>query len=168
MLGQLMPSTDMAKATSISLQARIWWFRSKQGIEISPESYAAHLASHPDALTPEPAILARIEDVQRRMGMTNASTVPSWQVHAPKADLRVKADDTPDHGTAGAGTDGDAPYPENFKAVIEAVTTGKPVEGIKEIPNTVVRLPVSALYVVSSFTAKYCKGHITDRQDASP
>jgi hypothetical protein len=154
MLGQLMPSTDMVRATSTSLQARIWWFRSKQGVEISPESYAAHLASHPDASTPEPAILARIEDVQRRMGMTSASAVPSWQVHAPKADLGVKADDASDHGAAGAGDEGDAPYPEHFKAVIEAVTTGKPVPGIKEIPNTVVRLPVCA---PSHTTAHVCR-----------
>jgi hypothetical protein len=141
MLGNLVPSADMQRATATSLQARIWWFRSKQGIEISPEAYAAQLASHPDAVTPEPAILARIEDVQRRMGLKSSSSFPSWQVHAPKADLGVKADDATSHAGAGVGEDADAPYPEHFRAIIEAVTTGKPVEGIKEIPNTVVRLP---------------------------
>lgn len=136
-----MPSADMQRATATSLQARIWWFRSKQGIEISPDSYTAYLESHPDAATPEPAILARIEDVQRRMGMKSASSLPSWQVHAPRADLGVKAADAMDHLGGAVGDDADAPYPEHFRAIIEAVTTGKPVEGIKEIPNTVVRLP---------------------------
>ncbi|OIW27423.1 hypothetical protein CONLIGDRAFT_633788 [Coniochaeta ligniaria NRRL 30616] len=138
MLGTTLPSTDMAHAASISLQARIWWFSTKQGVTMAPDSYTAYLASHPDTPTPEPAILARIEDVQRRMGVTGPSNVPSWQVHAPKADLRVKASD----GAAREdGVGDDAPYPEHFKAVIEAVTQGKPVPGIKEIPNTVVRLP---------------------------
>ena len=153
MLGPLLPSTDMSRAASISLQARTWWFGTKQGVAISPESYQSYLASHPDTPTPEPAILARIEDVQRRMGVTGP--VPSWQAHAPKADLRVKAADgaaKEGAGAEGGGGGDDAPYPEHFKAVIEAVTMGKPVPGIKEIPNTVVRLPVSALasFAVSS------------------
>jgi hypothetical protein len=135
----------MARAASISLQARTWWFSTKQGVTITPESYQSYLTSHPDTATPEAAILARIEDVQRRMGVTGP--VPSWQAHAPKADLRVKAADGVAKGegaAGGVGTGDDAPYPEHFKAVIEAVTTGKPVPGIKEIPNTVVRLPVRA------------------------
>lgn len=140
MLGSLLPSTDMARATSISLQARTWWFSTKQGVTIAPDSYTAYLASHPGTPYPEPAILALIEDVQRRMGVTGP--VPSWQAHAPKADLGVKAADGAAKGE-GAGGGDDAPYPEHFKAVIEAVTLGKPVPGIKEIPNTVVRLPVS-------------------------
>jgi len=145
MLGPLLPSTDMSRAASISLQARTWWFGTKQGVAISPESYQSYLAGHPETPTPEPAILARIEDVQRRMGVTGP--VPSWQAHAPKADLRVKAaDGAAKQGAGGAGGGGDdAPYPEHFKAVIEAVTMGKPVPGIKEIPNTVVRLPVSTI-----------------------
>ncbi|KAB5582709.1 hypothetical protein GE09DRAFT_1076099 [Coniochaeta sp. 2T2.1] len=140
MLGTLLPSSDMSRAASVSLQARIWWFSTKQGVTISPDSYASFLSAHPDTPTPEPAILARIEDVQRRMGVTGGpGNVPSWQAHAPKADLRVKAAD----GVArdGGGGEGDAPYPEQFRAVIEAVTQGKPVPGIREIPNTVVRLP---------------------------
>lgn len=175
MLGPLLPSTDMARAASTSLQARIWWFSTKQGVLITPDSYSAHLASHPDTSTPEPAILARIEDVQRRMGMKGESNVPSWQVHAPKADLRVKASDGVERGEGG---EGDAPYPEQFRAVIEAVTQGKAVPGIKEIPNTLVRLPVCISpcprqHEVCCFSCVEdmteilgCEGHITGRQDA--
>lgn len=187
MLGTLLPSTDMARASSISLQARTWWFSTKQGVTIAPDSYAAYLATHPDTPAPEPAILARIEDVQRRMGVMGP--VPSWQAHAPKADLGVKAADGVAKGEGGggggggsAGGGGDAPYPEHFKAVIEAVTLGKPVPGIKDIPNTVVRLPVSAsLFCHAPITVSHHgvwlwderteidwprKGHITGWQDA--
>lgn len=165
MLGTTLPSTDMARAASISLQARIWWFSTKQGVTLTPDSYTAYLSSHPDTHTPEPAILARIEDVQRRMGVTGPSNVPSWQVHAPKADLRVKASD----GVAREDGGGDdAPYPEHFKAVIEAVTHGKPVPGIKEIPNTVVRLPVRVMFNPLPPTIhhiiEYAIGHLNERK----
>lgn len=161
MLGTLLPSTDMARAASTSLQARIWWFGTKQGVTIAPDSYAAYLASHPGTPTPEPAILARIEDVQRRMGLTGGpSDVPSWQVHAPKADLGVKASD----GVAreGGGGGDDAPYPEHFRAVIEAVTQGKPVPGIKEIPNTVVRLPVCVMSLPLLNVSGNAVGHLKE------
>jgi hypothetical protein len=91
----------------------------------------------------------------------------------------VKAADGVAKGEGGGGGE-DAPYPEHFKAVIEAVTLGKPVPGIKEIPNTVVRLPVSAsLFAISVAIWASClhvnertengppKGHIAGWQDAS-
>ncbi len=47
-------------------------------------------------------------------------------------------------GSSGGGGGGNgAPYPEQFQAIIEAVTTGKPIAGVKEIPDTVLRPSVS-------------------------
>ena len=71
--------------------------------------------------------MALIGDIQQRMDVTGP--VSSWQAHAPKADLRVKATDGAAKKGAeaearegcGAGGD-DAPDPEHFKTVIEAVT----------------------------------------------
>lgn len=148
MLGTLVPSADMDRATSICLQARIWWFEGRLGEQVDPAAYAAYLAANPSAPRPDPPVLARIEDIQRRLGVAGAagdgSGVPSWQAHAPTADLAVKALDGAARGAAGEG-DQDAPYPEHFKAVIEAVTLGKPVPGVREIPSTVIRQPVSAM-----------------------
>ncbi|KAJ9141907.1 hypothetical protein NKR23_g7659 [Pleurostoma richardsiae] len=68
-----------------------------------------------------------------------SAAVPSWQAAAPKGDLYV------DHrGSAGVekGKDeGGAPYPERFAQIIEAIQSGKPVEGIQEIPNNIARNP---------------------------
>ena len=147
MLGPLVPSTDMEKATALSLQARLWWFQSHLGLKIDLVTYFAHKSENPDPPAPDEAILAKIEDIQRRLGIAaDQADVPSWQTYAPKANLGIKATD----GDAGQGESStaegqDAPYPERFKAVIEAVTTGKPVPGVKEIPNTVVSQPVSIL-----------------------
>ncbi|KAL1884364.1 hypothetical protein VTK73DRAFT_58 [Phialemonium thermophilum] len=150
-LGALVPSADMIRATATCLQARIWWFQSRVGHTIDPAAYAVYLARHSDAPRPDVNVLARIEEVQLRLGVTRAggSAVPSWQIYAPKADLRIKATDgvASGHaddeslGTGGGSADEDAPYPEQFRAIIEAVTLGKEVSGIKEIPNIVVRQP---------------------------
>ncbi|KAL1841404.1 hypothetical protein VTJ49DRAFT_7081 [Mycothermus thermophilus] len=66
-----------------------------------------------------------------------AQNIPSWQLNAPKVDLSKKADDAGVHSAAPDGT----PYPENFQAIVEAVTLGKPIPGIKEIPDIVERPP---------------------------
>lgn len=41
----------------------------------------------------------------------------------------------------GAAEDGDAPYPKSFAEVVELITLGKPIPGIKEIPDTVLAEP---------------------------
>ncbi|KAL2265545.1 hypothetical protein VTJ83DRAFT_6645 [Remersonia thermophila] len=66
-----------------------------------------------------------------------AQGVPAWQLNAPKVDLSKKADDAGVHNAAPDGT----PYPENFQAIVEAVTLGRPIPGIKEIPDIVERPP---------------------------
>ncbi|KAI5818893.1 hypothetical protein BZA77DRAFT_305260 [Pyronema omphalodes] len=41
----------------------------------------------------------------------------------------------------GAAEDGDAPYPKSFAEMVELITLGKPIPGIKEIPDTVLDEP---------------------------
>ncbi|KAK4132991.1 hypothetical protein BT67DRAFT_443366 [Trichocladium antarcticum] len=131
------------KALSTTLQARIWWYKSRFNSDIDRSAYEAYSASHASSC-PDGAILATLEEIQQRMGAGNASAsssagppVPAWQLNAPKVDLSKKAEDATGH----ANSDGGAPYPENFQALIEAVTMGKPIPGIREIPDTVVRPP---------------------------
>ncbi|KAL2171623.1 hypothetical protein VTG60DRAFT_2191 [Thermothelomyces hinnuleus] len=148
------------KALSTTLQARIWWYKSRFNTDVDRAAYEAYSASHPSSC-PDSAILAKLEEIRQRMAgegggaggapgsATSSSSsssssaaganqnIPAWQRNAPKVDLSKKADDGVNHSNTGDG----APYPENFQALIEAVTTGKPIPGIKEIPDTVVRPP---------------------------
>lgn len=66
---------------------------------------------------------------------------PSWMAAAPRSELYVDR-------TLAAHDDDDGDksspaYPERFAAIIKAVQTGEPVEGIVEIPDIVARNPVS-------------------------
>lgn len=65
---------------------------------------------------------------------------PSWMAAAPKSQLYV------DRTLAAGSEDGDESspaYPERFAAIIKAVQTGEPVEGIVEIPDIVARNPTT-------------------------
>jgi hypothetical protein len=42
---------------------------------------------------------------------------------------------------AAAGLQDDTPYPKSFAEIVELITTGKPIPGIKEIPDTILEAP---------------------------
>ncbi|KAH6621240.1 hypothetical protein B0J18DRAFT_221353 [Chaetomium sp. MPI-SDFR-AT-0129] len=133
------------KALSTTLQARIWWYKSRFNTDIDRNLYESYSDSqNQQSGRPDVAILSKLAEIQQRMGGGGSSSsggevrnIPAWQLNAPKVDLSKKADDAGNHVNVGDG----APYPENFQALIEAVTLGKPIPGIKEIPDTVVRPP---------------------------
>lgn len=62
---------------------------------------------------------------------------PAWMAAAPRVELCV------DRGGDGDGGGEQVPYPERFAAIIRAVQSGEPVEGIVEVPDIVARNPVS-------------------------
>lgn len=154
MLGPLSNTFERQKALGVTLQARIWWYKSKFNVEIDRaayESYTSSSTSQPPSSI-DSALLDKIDDIQRRMGTTTTTgpvtgNLPAWMVEAPrKVDLSAKADDG---GATAAPREGGgaAPYPAHFQAIIEAVTTGKTVPGVRDIPNTVVRQEVRSLTV---------------------
>lgn len=82
--------------------------------------------------TPTPAIVAEAE----------AGAVPSWQRSAPKSELVVPRSSA---AAAVPQNGGEAPYSDKFAAIVEAIQTGKQPEGIRQIPDTVVRQAVGRL-----------------------
>ncbi|CAK7230799.1 hypothetical protein SCUCBS95973_007695 [Sporothrix curviconia] len=73
-------------------------------------------------------------------GSSSSVDVPSWQRSAPRNELKVDRT-LARGGSAGAGGAGaaEAPYSDKFAKVVEAIQSGKELEGIKQIPDTVVR-----------------------------
>lgn len=86
-------------------------------------------------------------------GGTRDSTAPAWMTAAPRAQLyvdraanatnRAADNDNDDDDEDDVGS-GQVPYPERFAAIIKAVQSGEPIEGIVEIPDIVARNPVSS------------------------
>ncbi|KAK4451789.1 hypothetical protein QBC34DRAFT_399546 [Podospora aff. communis PSN243] len=139
MLGPLSNSFERRKALGVTLQARIWWYASGQSITIDRSAYETYTSSHPSSTDAE--LLDKVEEIQKRMGIVDEDDkggLPEWMVSAPqKVDLNRKAEDG-EEGERAKREEG-TPYPAHFQAIIDAVTTGKAVAGVREIPNTVVR-----------------------------
>lgn len=147
MLGPLSNTFERQKALGVTLQARIWWYKSKFNVEIDRTAYEDYVSTTSHTPSIDSTLLDKIDDIQRRMGTTSGPVItgnlPAWMVEAPqKVDLSAKADDGGAPREGGGGRGSSAPYPAHFQAIIEAVTTGKTVPGVRDIPNTVVRQEV--------------------------
>ena len=184
------------QALDSCLQARIWWYESKQNIQIPVQVYKIFDQSRRGPTKrPDGGILAKLKAIREKMAESelkkleeSGTDVPGWQKYASKANLHLKADqpgadiarDVSANGSVAGSTvggdgsgdtgvtggdaatspsgrrvsnagGGSAPYPEQFQAIIEAVTTGKPIAGVKEIPDTVLRPSVSTPSFLSSY-----------------
>ncbi|KAI6779824.1 uncharacterized protein J7T54_003748 [Emericellopsis cladophorae] len=123
-----------ASFTDMATHARIFYYAQKIGVTIDFSRYKEWLDSHPDHAPPDV-----LPDEYRQQPQQPAL---DWQKSAPKAELFLdrKPGSVPDqaHGE-------DQPsYPGGFAEMIKLLQEGKPVPGIRQIPNTVVRDPVSA------------------------
>lgn len=109
--------------------ARTAYFTRVLGFPLSPPSYAAFLDSNPSHVPPDATLLA---------AALNPPDAPAWQAAAPKAELYV---DRAAREAEGGG--GGPAYPERFAELIRCIKEGKPVPGVVEIPDTILRDPVS-------------------------
>ncbi|KAF4502873.1 hypothetical protein FAGAP_921 [Fusarium agapanthi] len=118
----------------MAIHARIFYYAQRIGVSIEFSAYKAWLASNPDYQPPDV-----LPEEYRQRDVANASPVPvlDWQKAAPKTDLYV------DRKTAAAqsGSQDQPSYPMGFAEMIKLIQEGKPVPGIRQIPNTVVRDP---------------------------
>lgn len=137
-LGEPGQQNPQASLVDMAIHARIFYYSQRVGVMIDFTAYKAWLASNPDHSPPD--VLP--EEYHRRVG-ADAPPSPAldWQKAAPKADLYIdrKAAD------AQTGSEDQPNYPMGFAEMIKLLKEGKPVPGIRQIPNTVVRDPVSIL-----------------------
>lgn len=93
-------------------------------------------------------------------GHDHDTSKPAWMAAAPSSELYVdRQESTGDE----AGANGQVPYPERFAAIIKAVQTGEPVEGIVEIPDIVARNPVRAFLSQHMLLHRTCSSPPKDR-----
>lgn len=132
-LGNPSTTNPQASLNDMATHARIFYYTQKIGVTIDFARYTSWLASHPEHQPPD------VLPEEYIKGPPDSGTPAlDWQKAAPKADLWINKE-------AAAAAEGDQPsYPMGFAEMIKLLQEGKPVPGIKSIPNTVVRDPVSA------------------------
>ena len=125
----------------MATHARIFYYAQKIGVNIDFSRYKAWLAAHPEHEAPEvlpDEYLSRTQQPEL-----------DWQKAAPKSQLYVnkkaqESEDSPDQPS----------YPMGFAEMIKLLQEGKPVPGIRQIPNTVVRDPVCTLIAPEQYSTK--------------
>lgn len=153
----------------LALHARIFYYRKVRQIQVEFSAYKLWIDGNSGNSTPAPDqdVLSALYWAQGRVAAVQGPPPPNpvhavatfaqkyalrsreagdtsqdppsglaWQQAAPKLDLRV------DRNAVSGSDSGDAaPYPNHFAELIAAVRANKPVPGVREIPDTVVRDP---------------------------
>lgn len=117
----------------MATHARIFYYSQRIGVSIDFAAYQNWLANHKDHSPPN--ILP--PEYQANSAGDAAAPVLDWQKAAPKADLYI------DKSAAAASAGGEPSYPMAFAEMIKLLQEGKEVPGIRQIPNTIIRDPVS-------------------------
>ena len=93
-------------------RAKCFYFSKKQGIKVDPAAYCRW--------------------IEQRMKLLSG---PSWQ-HPEGLGLSTHPDN-PQRGSVQDSGESPAPYPTTFSQIVELISTGQPIPGIKDIPATV-------------------------------
>ncbi|KOS20502.1 hypothetical protein ESCO_005433 [Escovopsis weberi] len=146
-LGGSNPRNPQASPRDIATHARIFYYAQRIGVSIDFASYQQWLAQHPDHnapdILPEPASRSHSQTHPVGISPTSTSSATSastlaWQQAAPRAELYVDRA-AHAHAQAQPSASGEPSYPMAFADMIRLIQEGKPVPGIRQIPNTVER-----------------------------
>ncbi|KAH7015301.1 hypothetical protein EDB80DRAFT_864715 [Ilyonectria destructans] len=132
-LGEPGKQNPGASLADMAIHARVFYYAQRIGVPIDFARYQAWVAQQPDRQPPD--VLP--EEYHRRGSSTQDPQAEAldWQQAAPKADLYVDR-------KAAAQSAGDQPnYPMGFAEMLRLLQEGKPVPGIRQIPNTIIRDP---------------------------
>ncbi|KAF2085808.1 hypothetical protein K490DRAFT_17245, partial [Saccharata proteae CBS 121410] len=109
---------SLSQASELTLRARCFYYSRKFDIPIDFDAYKAWRAENLPSETAAPA--------SNGTSVAQAEAAPIPTATAPSA--------APSAPTSGQP---EAPYPTSFAQIVELITTGQPIPGIKEVPDTV-------------------------------
>lgn len=121
--------------SELAIHARIFYYAQRVGVHVDFAQYKAWLAENPQHIAPDV-----LPEAYKALD-SEPSNVPAWQASAPKTELYVEKNTAPGKEVPQGG---DQPaYPMGFAEMLDRIQKGLPIPGIKDIPDTVVRDPVS-------------------------
>lgn len=129
----------------MATHARVFYYAQALGVSIDFSRYKDWLSRNPSRKAPD--VLPSEYTARRQQAASSppATDPLPWQQAAPKADLYVdKKAAAAEAASARSQTGGNEPsYPMQFAEMIKLLQEGKEVPGIRQIPNTILRDPVS-------------------------
>lgn len=145
-------SSSSAKGSpaDMAIHARIFYYAQRIGVQIDFARYTAWLARNSDHIPPQvlpdeylasppPSSSSSSSPSSKVTGAATTATesLLPWQEAAPKADLYV------DRRAVAEAAAGEPSYPVGFAEMLQLLSEGKEIPGIRQIPNTVARDAVS-------------------------
>lgn len=126
-LSTIISSTPAQDPELLSLRARCFYFSRKQNASIDFNSYISWRSTQ--SLPPVTASLNPThEEIVAQKGSNNGTLAENSSNASP-----IQQPGQPS-----------APYPPSFSQIVELITKGEPIPGIKEVPNTVLSGQASA------------------------
>ncbi|KAF2118707.1 hypothetical protein BDV96DRAFT_684384 [Lophiotrema nucula] len=121
------------QAAELTLRARCFYYSRKYSTNVDFDAYKAYRASHPSRPLTSNGVPPSSNS--STFNPSNSTSVP----FTPSAPSDPATTDSASGILPNPATPNEppAPYPTSFAHIVELVTTGQPIPGIKEIPNTV-------------------------------
>jgi hypothetical protein len=119
------PNPSPSQIHDLTLRAQCFYLSRKKSIPIDFDGYKAYLTSK-SSTTPNPA-------VESTSTSTQAGTLPQ-STASPSQISEMANAITPHHEPE--VEQNTAPYPPTFAQIVALITSGQPIPGIKEIPDT--------------------------------
>ncbi|KFA66623.1 hypothetical protein S40285_03073 [Stachybotrys chlorohalonatus IBT 40285] len=140
-LGDPNAGTSLDSLRDMATHARIFYYAQRIGVTIDFARYQSWLEENhdhtiPDVLPDEYLLAAETRDKGKGPELSTPSL--PWQDAAPKTALYV---DRQAASASAAPGGGEPNYPMAFAEMLKLLQEGKPIPGIRQIPNTVIRDP---------------------------
>ncbi|KAG6034600.1 hypothetical protein E4U40_003668 [Claviceps sp. LM458 group G5] len=144
-LGPRDSSSAKGSPVDMAIHARIFYYAQRIGVQIDFATYTAWLARNPHHMPPQvlpdeclissSTSSSPSSPSTKATGAATTATEPllPWQQAAPKADLYV------DRRVVAEAAAGEPSYPVGFAEMLQLLSEGKEIPGIRQIPNTVAR-----------------------------
>lgn len=129
-------STSAADSNQLIEQAKSFFFCQETGHILSLDDYEDWKLHNGDKYDRNAKIIEIAEDEDLKSNNDKASKETSSSARATNIEESGQANSS--NGDEN-GEDGEPPYSSNYQNLVELIMTGKPVPGIKEIPDTVLR-----------------------------
>ncbi|KAL1643980.1 hypothetical protein SLS58_004655 [Diplodia intermedia] len=140
-LGAILGSTASSEqAVELALRARCFYYSRKFNTPVDFDAYKAYRASTPSPSavpTTAPNGLAPVDLLPATPSPSQTPPPPPPPPHGAGTTAATTSAPTSAPAPAEAQQQQEAPYPTSFAHIVELITTGQPIPGIKEIPDTV-------------------------------
>ncbi|KAF3921397.1 hypothetical protein ABW21_db0200391 [Orbilia brochopaga] len=128
----LAAATEPSRVRELTRQAKCFFYARKIGRPISFPLYAAWLDREESSAAPRRRSPSRDHELGPPLDPTPIDSISRVSTATDTPTTTVSSNASSADGT---------PYPTSFAQIVELITSGKPIPGIREIPNTINAAP---------------------------